>query len=530
MIKKEIPLDQTGFFSEQTLAYSKNDERLKPFYNYSLSIDSVEVAIENRNQFPFFRNEVVAVLKMQYEKIGATECFPSIEKLLQPNTFTVTTAHQPNLLLGPLYTIYKAISAINSAEMLTQKINGKNFVPVFWLGSEDHDLDELAHFNLNGRKWEWNPEQKGAFGRMKCNSLLPIMEELFSSIGNSIHAVPLKQIIQQCFTENASIAQATQKLLNVLLGKFGLIVLDADDQQLKKCFSNVMMEELLKTPSEKIVNETGVRLQENFKPQAQPRPINLFYLDENGRNRIEKTEKSFSIANTKTIFSEAEILEVLKSNPEKFSPNVILRPLYQEMILPNVVFIGGGAEVNYFSQLKNIFQHYKIHFPVCMLRNSATFIDTSTANKMEQVNISEVQIFSDTDVLIRDFISKQNINEYNLDSEKNIFQNLIVSIKQKAAIDKGLSQTAEAECVRITKSFEQLEEKFLRAAKKKEEVNIERIKQIKEKLFPQNQLQERFENWMKFYLIYGDEWIEMIKRNFTPFSFSFTILTDHQVT
>lgn len=530
MQKTELPIEQTGFFTDQIVAYSKNDERLKSFYQYTPKVESVLQAIEKRNQFPFFRNELVTVLKEQYKKIDEVNFNSTIEKLLLNNAYTVTTAHQPNLLLGPLYTIYKAISAINTAELLSKKYSQNIFVPVFWLGSEDHDVDELAHFNLNGRKWEWSTEQQGAFGRMTTRNLLPLLDELYAALGNSEQAAAIKNLIQKCFNGSATIAEATQHLLHLLLGKFGLIVLDADDSRLKKIFSEVMMEEIIHQPSEKIVNETGEQLQPLFKPQAQPRPINLFYLDDAGRNRIEKSDEGFIVANSNRKFSEQEILLELKNFPEKFSPNVILRPLYQEMILPNVMFIGGGAEINYFSQLKNLFQHFKIHFPICMLRNSATIIDAGVSRKLEQAEIAVNEIFLPADVLIRKFISKQNRTAYNLETEKTDLLKVLEQIKQKVADDKGLLQTTETECARLLKSFEQLEEKFLRAAKKKEEVNVDRIKQMKEKLFPQNHLQERFDNWMKFYLVFGERWIDVLKENFTPFSFSYTIISDNQMT
>src|SRR5690606_19527220 len=234
---------------------------------------------------------------------------------------------------------------------------------------EDHDFEEINYFNFKGKKFRWNKESAGPVGRLSTQGLQDFFEIYSLELGSSTNAGTLKKLFEDAYLKHNNLADATRFLANSLFGKYGLIILDADDADLKRAFIPYIKEELQNQTSFKAVEKTI----ENFKDypiQVNPREINLFYIEDNLRERIIFENDKYYVNNTKTSFCKEEILNLVETNPEKFSPNVILRPLYQEVILPNLCYIGGGGEIAYWLQLKSFFDKIKITFPILLIRNS----------------------------------------------------------------------------------------------------------------------------------------------------------------
>lgn len=513
--KSKIPLAETNQFSKLIIDYINGDNSLRPFYTYEPKIESFKKVIEDKSKELINRSVLVEVLKSQYQKSNIQH--PNFNLLLNKNTFTVCTGHQLCLFTGPLYFIYKIISTINLSETLKRNYPDFNFVPVYWMASEDHDFEEVSSINLFGKKANWNnTEAKGAVGRLKTDSLNVVIEELKQILGDSQNANELIQLFSDAYLKHSNLADATRYLVHHLFGEYGLVILDADDARLKAEFLDILKDDILNTTNYKIVNQTISELEKvGVKPQVNPREINCFYLTDADRVRIEKNKFT----------SETLTLE-LKNHPEYFSPNVVLRPLYQQKILPNLAYVGGPGEIAYWLEYKAMFDHHKITFPVLIPRNFALLTDEKINQQLQKLGFTIEDIFKNTDGLLKEFVSKNSTSELSLKEQELKLVSLFAEISAKAiAVDQTLKGSVEAELQKAINSIKNIESKLLRSEKQKQEININQIKKIKNKYFPDGSLQERFENFSPYYLKYGKHFINDLKEAFDPLDFQLLILT-----
>jgi bacillithiol synthase len=523
-----IPYSQTGYFSKLATAYLAQDAAIKPFFHFSPNVAGISKAIEERAAFPTDRELLVSALNRQYEGLPASPLVQkNIASLISLNTYTITTAHQPNLLTGYLYFIYKILHAIKLAEQLNGQHPDKHFVPVYYMGSEDNDIEELGVFRFRGEKYSWDGDgQGGAVGRMDTAGLKPILERLFRLLGPpGANCDELQNMLTEAYLRHATIARATQYLVNELFGRYGLVILNPDDASFKAAFIPVMEDELLHSNAYPIITAQTEMLEANYKAQMFPRPINLFYLDTQLRERIEKKGDKWVVVNTDIQFSKEELLEELHAHPEKFSPNVALRGLYQETILPNVAFIGGGAEVAYWLQLSTLFSHYKVFYPTILLRQSVLWIDPVQAKLRLQTELSLQNIFRQDAQLVRDYVDTHSTNDWHTSTESEEIARLFQKLRDKATtLDPTLKSAAEAALTKMKHQLSVLETKMLRAEKKKMQVQLQRIARLRNALFPGNSLQERTENFTEYYLQYGADFFDMVKDGIEPLSGNFLVV------
>lgn len=525
MIKIEkISYRQTGYFSKIALDYVENSATLRPFYTYEPTFEAIESLLEAIQRHDYKREVLAEVFHAQYQQAGimpSAEVLDNIAALRQPNTYSVVTGHQPCLFGGPLYFVYKIAAAVSLAKSLTQKFPHCRFVPIYWIGSEDHDFAEINHIKLFGQTLKWDSGQKGATGRMKTVQMQPILDEMKSILGNGEYARKITDLFEAAYNEHNTLGQATRYWINALFEKYGLLILDQDDILLKRLFLPIMQQEVAQMPTQAIVNRTNQNLEANgYTPQAFVREINLFYLADNLRERIVLDDNQVMVQSDPPIVwaNTTQMMEYMAENPDKFSPNVILRPLYQQTVLPSVAYIGGGGELAYWLQLRDLFAHFGVHYPMLCLRNSALNIDSNTALKMPSLHLSKENLFVDTDKLINDYVLRNTANELNLAEEKMMLAAIFDKIRTKAAgIDSTLQGAVAGEMAKTEKAIDVLEAKLLRAEKRNFETDISRIRAIKEKLFPENrQLQERYDSFLPYYIKYGDDFIETLVQLFNP--------------
>lgn len=534
MQKTLLPYPQVPQLAKTDVAYAIGDPRLRPFYTYEPVLAGLEHALEQRAKTPGPRTELVQVLREQYQALPQlSPVQANLEALLQEDTFTVTTAHQPSLFLGPLFFLYKAVTTINLAETVQRNAsNGRRIVPVFVLGSEDHDLAELNSIQLFGKKLTWESTEQGAVGSMPTAGLTDVLAELKTILGESEAAQSLFARVEQAYTQAPTLAAATQALLHDLFGRYGLVVVDMNDARLKRHFIPVMRAEILEQPAYRIVNETNARLQAvGFKTQAVPREINLFYLQPGSRERITQLAGgptiTYQVLNTELTFSQEELLAELEQYPERFSPNVVLRPLFQETILPNLAYVGGGGELAYWLERKDLFAHFDLPFPVLIRRNSVLWLDRETGKKLGKLHFTALQLFDDTESLIRTFVAARADGEVDLTAELRALHEIFDRITQKAqAVDPTLEKAVRAEEVKYAGGLEQWQSRLVRAEKQKHEVAINQLRALKEKLFPANGLQERTDNFLPYLLKYGDGFMDTLKENLDPLEAGFVILEE----
>lgn len=531
--KTLLAYDQVPQLAKTDIAYATGDPRLKAFYVHEPRPESFEEIIRLKAQQEFPRAELVNVLQNQYSNLPARpEVHANIEALGDANTFTVATAHQPSLLMGPLYFLYKALTTINlSIEANKKTGSAHRIIPVFVLGSEDHDIEEVNKINLYGKQLVWEPGTEGPTGVMNAESLQPVLEQLRGILGENAPAAALFERIEGVYRTSHTFADFTRALLHEFLGQYGLVVIDMNDPALKRHFIPVMQAELMEQPAFHLVNQTIAQLNQlGFKTQAAPREINLFYMKPGLRQRIVLEDGMYHVLQTNLHFSEAEILAELDLHPERFSPNVVLRPLYQETILPNLAYVGGGGELAYWLERRSLFQHFQVPFPMLLRRNSVLWLDRDAGKKLDKFGFSALSFFEDTELLVRNYITANASGEVSLSQEINDLRQIFDRIAVKAvAVDPTLEKAVRAEETKAAAGLEQWEGRLVRAEKQKHEVTLNQMRGLKEKLFPNNGLQERTDNFLPYQLKYGDDFIGTLQGNLDPFDAGFVILgtADH---
>ncbi|NSL85487.1 bacillithiol biosynthesis cysteine-adding enzyme BshC [Chitinophaga sp. Mgbs1] len=527
-MQEYIPYGKTGYFNPLVTDFLAEEAQIRPFYTYSPVHPDFAAAIQARQQFNTPRAALVAALEQQYKNLEpVTAVQENIQSLLQPQTFTVTTAHQPNIFTGYLYFVYKILQTVKLAENLRQQYPQHNFVPVYYMGSEDNDLEELGSIYLEGKSLSWAAGQEGPVGRMRPDGLEQLIDEVKNILGYAPHAAELITLLRNAYLEHNNIQDATLYLVHALFGRFGLVVLVPDNPDLKRLYLPVMKDELFQQASHNIVNATLEKLGEHYKVQANPREINLFYLQDGLRERIVQEGDQWKVLHTPLKFDAAALEAELEAHPERFSPNVILRGMFQETVLPNIAFIGGGGEIAYWLELKQLFARYGVPYPVLLLRNSLLLVDEVSAQRMNKLELSITELFKSTDDIVNDFVKKYTNASLVLKDEYAAIEKLYDALEEKArSIDITLVASAGAERTRALKSIGKMEHKFLRAEKKKFAWQTDQIKQIKSRLFPGGSLQERKENFMPWYAAEGAGFFDRIIAALEPVTDKFLIITN----
>ncbi len=318
-------------------------------------------------------------------------------------------------------------------------------------------------------------------------------------------------------------------MVHELFKDYGLVVLGMNHPKLKQQFVPYIKEEILKRPSKALIEATSERLEKeaNFKQQAFPRPINFFYLRKNLRERIVYEDGSYQVLNTDYRFTEAEMIQEIETHPEYFSPNVVMRPLYQEVVMPNLAYIGGGGELAYWLERKTQFAHFDVNFPMLIRRNSVMWLDKGMAKKVNKLGLGIVQIFDQEDALVRLFIDSNTDETLEIQAEKETVAKAFDQITEKAKnIDQNLGKAIQAEKSKQLKVLDQLESRLLRAEKQKHETSLKQITGIKDKLYPNNGLQERHDNFLSLYLKYGRSFFDVLLENLDPLKKQFLVIED----
>nr|WP_298993721.1 bacillithiol biosynthesis cysteine-adding enzyme BshC [uncultured Polaribacter sp.] len=524
----QIPFKKTGFFSDMMIDYLDENSRLKPFYNNFPNTKGFYNQIEEKKKSFRLQNRIVLsdTLQNQYKGFAISDkTQENIDLLKKQNTFTVTTGHQLNLFTGPLYFLYKIISTINLAEELSEKFPENQFIPVYWMATEDHDFDEINYFNFDGKKVLWKRKDGGAVGRFSTEGLEQVFNVFTEHLGNSKNAEYLKELFSKGYLQHNNLADATRFIANELFTEYGLVIIDGDDNSLKEQFTPFVKQELENQVSYKEVTNTIARLEENYNIQVNPREINLFYLGDDFRERIVFEDDVYKINNTALVFTKEELLLELKNNPKAFSPNVIMRPLYQEVILPNLCYIGGGGEQAYWLELKSYFDAVEVPFPILLLRNSVQVLSEKQAKKLSNLNITKEEIFLNQHELLSKKVIENSDLEISFKDKKEFLQKQFLELKEVATkTDVTFLNAVNAQERKQIKGLENLEKRLLKAEKKRQNDLIERITKLQNSLLPNQSLEERQRNFSEYYLEYGNTFIKTLKTVLKPLELEFTIL------
>lgn len=536
MQSDSISFKDTGFFSDLICDYLEQKKELSPFYNRFPNLENFKAQLlEKQTSFSIEnRIKLVNSLQNQYANVVSTQKTQQhIEQLKQENTFTITTGHQLNLFTGPLYFLYKIISTINLTEQLKSTYPNYNFVPIYWMATEDHDFLEINYFSLQGKKIAWNKQEglenkHGAVGEFDTNGLEQVFTVLEESIGGGKNAAYLKELFRKGYLEHDNLTDASQYIVNELFGKYGLVIVDGNDAGLKSLFIPVIEQELQNNTAFAEVTKTTTELEKlGHKGQVTPREINLFYLAKNSRERIIPGDNgSYSVLNSnKQWQSFKDIQKEVKSNPERFSPNVILRPVYQEVILPNLCYIGGGGELAYWFQLKQSFKKLDIPFPILLLRNSALLISEKQSEKLNKLSLTNHELFMKQFELINYKVRQISNIPIDFSMQKETLDTQFAELESLAEqTDKSFVNAVKAQKTKQIKGLDVLEKRLLKAQRIKLSDQVSRLTELHTQLFPQQSLQERKMNFSEFYLEYGEDLIAKLKGDLAPLSHQFDVL------
>lgn len=528
-----ISYKDTGYFSQTVIDYLEDKPELRSFYSHRPDLEGFAEILKNEKMLG--NRELLAdVLLKQYSAIPEADRFPlqgvkgAIESLRSLNTYTITTGHQLNIFAGPLYFIFKIVTAIKLSQQLKEQFPDKNFVPVYWMASEDHDFAEINYTDIGGKKVHWWYEASGATGRINPDSMRQALNQYKGVLGLEQHAPELAEIVETAYTKFDRLADATRYLVNALFGQYSLVIIDADDHQLKQQFAGIIEQDIIEENSFKNISATNGQLEKlGVHIQVNPREINFFYLVDGLRERIVFEDNIYKVLNTEIGFTKEELQKEISTYPERFSPNVVMRPLYQEYILPNIAYIGGGAEVVYWLELKSNFEQYKVDFPILILRNSGLVIPKRSASKIAHMELSTTDLFKSANDIKNHWIKKHSEHQLSLKEEWREMQHLFEKIRLRSfKIDPTLGQSTDAVQARLERAISNLEKKLVKAEKKNYYTRLEQIDQVKSELFPKDSLQERSENFGLFYVKWGQQFIDELIRNFEPLDFRFTALTE----
>lgn len=490
------------------------EERLKPFVSH-FPDDNAFSAYLTQRTFPSDRRQVLTeVLFEQYGERLSPQNRRSIEALQKENGYTVVSGHQLSIFSGPAFFVYKLMHAVSLARHLNVAFPGIHCVPVYWMASEDHDFEEIKSIHAFDHELTWQREEAGAVGRYTLEGLDAVLEE-WKEVMNWEEGSPVYMRLQQ-YCREKDLAAATRYLVDELFGREGLLVIDADHPRLKAIFAPLMTFEVTAGAGEKYVSEASAALDRlGYKTQVNARPVNLFYLEENRRVRIDREGDSYTGVGTSRTWSHPALLRGIKEEPEKFSPNVILRPLYQETILPNLCYIGGAGELSYWLQLKALFDAADVPYPILMPRNGAVVLAKHQATKLDKLGVAPFELLKREEDLIADWMERHASQDLELKAEQQAYETLFQKVVDKVtAIDQSLKGKAEASLTRQLKEYENLEKAMQKACKKREELSVRQLMQLRESVMPGGNLQERVQNYFALNQMAGGSLEEGLMKSF----------------
>ena len=525
--KTSISFNKIRLFRKLIHDFSSLDSNLNPFLKAFVSLDAItsNLSVKKPNREIFS-----SVIKEQYDQTvflnsDMSTVYLNISKLSKKNVYTITTGHQLNVLLSPLFLIYKIISVIAYANYLNRKIKDHYFVPCFWMATEDHDFDEIKSLNLYGKNYHWDLITQDAVGNLSSESILHLLSKIKNLLNQSKHGQELFNIYNYSYKKNSNYANATRCLLSSLFSDYGLVVVDGNHPKFKKIFVPYLQSEIEHSHIYKTVLETNQLLKKTYRPEINAMKHNIFYLKNSIRSKIQFNEINYFSNEHNQTWSKSELLDEISSFPERFSPNVFLRTVYQECIMPNILYLGGPSEISYWIQLKKLFQTLDIDYPFLELRAHFLILNQKISDMMMQLNLNENHLFLPYNEQIKHALQKDS--SMNIDDDYLVFYNQLLKMEKKLSSIKGFPiNSLHVFEKRFKNEFTRLSSKLLKFEKTKKPHILKKIQYINESLFPDNSNQERVRSFIPYYIKYGKGFFDLLIKESPIFDNKYTILTE----
>lgn len=470
--------------------------------------------------------ELSTILENQYQGfLPAKKTSENISLLGKKNTLAIVTGQQLGILGGPLYTFYKIITAIKLSESLNHKFAEYNFVPVFWLEGDDHDFDEIRKVALLSQDNKLSQisyhdgledeENRGDTGSIIFNSNIEkFFDELNINLRDSDFKSELVNLLKSFYSEGKTFKQAFKELIFSFFDKYGLVIFDPQDINIKKHLIPIFQKEIkdFRFHTEKVV-EVSAKLEELYHAQVKVRPINLFRTEDDGRHLIEPVENEFRLRRKRKKFSEEELLNLIENEPEKFSPNVLLRPICQDAILPTAIYVGGPSEISYFAQVLPLYEFYGYEPPIIYPRSSLTIVEKNVTSVLEKYNLKFYDFYFPVNEINEKVIKSLSSLSYEesfvtaANSIKVIMENLKL---QLTAIDKPTADSTDRTTQKLLSYLDELKNKTADSLKRKHETSLRQIEKVSASIFPNETLQERVFTVFYFCNKYGLDFINKL--------------------
>ena len=505
-----VPFSDLAGFNQLSRDYCQDFSAVRDFYprdwtDWSSIGSAVEAAAARERD----RGMLVDVLLEQNRRWSAREgSLRNIQRLAQPESVAVVTGQQVGLFTGPLYTILKTITAIQLAQRIEQE-TGRPCVPVFWLEGEDHDFEEASAAHIPDREGlrtlKLEPparpgaENTGPVGRIELGGQI---SDLIHGIEDALPPTEFRDgllaVLKDTYREDATLRDAFAGLMRHLFPDHGLVFVSPDNTKLKRMLVPLFTKEieghsesfeLLSTRSRQIESA-------GYTAQVHPHPMNLFMLEEEGRIRVEpdKDGEVFHLRGLDRSHSRSEMLDFLRENPCRFSPNVVMRPISQDTILPTAAYVAGPGEISYFAQLGPVYEWAGVPMPVIYPRASVTLIETSIRKAIDKLDVTLGELSGDPNVIVRErTLSEMDLDINRLFSDKSeTIAAELHDVKQAAkSLDPTLGKSVESAIAGIQKQLDTVKGKMIRAAKRNNEQIGRMVEKTTGALFPTGKLQER---------------------------------------
>ncbi len=466
------------------------------------------------------------ILTNQYSNLNPSDLTKqNIKRFSDKKTLAIFTGQQLGIVGGPLYTFYKIITAIKLSGYLSERYNDYNFVPVFWLEGDDHDFNEVRSVkiidegnNLISIDYKDELEEDDMKQSVGLINLDSSITDFFEKLSNSLKETDFKSSIfnrlKNIYTENTSFKEAFRKLVFDYFDEYGLVIFDPQDNEVKKLLKPVFKKEItdFRVHTEKLVHVSAT-LEELYHAQVKVKPVNLFLRVDEGRYSIEPVDNEYRLRRKRKSFTQEQLLDLLENESDKFSPNVLLRPICQDYLFPTAFYVAGPSEISYFAQIKPLYDLYDISQPIIYPRSSVTILENSISNSLEKYSVSINEIFIDIENVKKKIINsveESSVDEM-FDGITNQIEGTFDQLKEKLLdLDKTIADSSNRYRDKILNNVSELKSKAEKAQQKKYEVTLRQIDRAAVHLFPNSNLQEREINYIYFANKYGEDFLKKI--------------------
>lgn len=514
-----VPTKQLPGLPSLVLDYFYDYDMVGEFYNGNFrepaAFENLAESVRSRS-LP--REKLASILKAQNQEYGCgSRTLDHIDSLSDEKTCAVVTGQQVGLFSGPLYTIHKSLTTIKLAQYLDQTCEGR-FVPVFWLASDDHDFEEINHIHVLDKTSQIEKIQcssETSCDKIPASNILLTedVDRCLQQLDASTHDSDFKQEVlsdlKNAYQSGRSYARAFAMWMTRLFKSRGLVFIDASHPDLKALGKHVFYQEVAdESPSTQRALEASKKLQDkNYKNQIQLHQgiLNVFH-SEHERQTIKTDGGNFHIRDIERTVTKDELLTQVEERPHLFSPNVLLRPIYQDALLPTVAYVAGPGEIAYFAQMKGVYEYFGFPMPIIYPRKTITLLEKKVDRVLSRNALHIQDMWRTVDRTIAEIAQSQIPTSIDnaLKAAKTHLERNFTSIKQEAvAFEPTLGNAVDVTFGKMNHQFQSLEKKIRQASKRKSALLAQQIQKAHHNLYPNNRLQERVLNITPFLIKYS---------------------------